>query len=117
MPVRIAFRAHHPHNFGSFSFTIYRGASIFIPEASVSGPLGVSPIDGFNRDSSSIYRRDDLSCHTLLTSNKPPGSPDCQKAAFAENLYVWAKATDGWSTLSYLDASGAPKAFALAPAP
>jgi hypothetical protein len=114
VPVRVAFRAIHPHNFGTFSFTIYRGASIFVPEAAASGLLGVGPINGFNRDSSSNYRKD-ISCHTLLTSNKPLGSPDCQKAAFAENLYVWAMATDGWSTLTYLNASGTPKAFALAP--
>lgn len=113
---RVAFRARHPHNFATFSFTIYRGASIYVPEAGASGSVAVGPINGFGRDSSSLYTKD-ISCHTLLTSNKPPGSPDCQKAAFAENLYVWAMATDGWSTLSYLDASGLPKAFALAPLP
>jgi hypothetical protein len=116
VPARVSFRAHHPHNFASFQFTIYRGASIYVPEGAASGLVGVSPINGFNRDSSSVYTKD-ISCHTLLTSNKPPGSPDCQKAAFAENLYVWAMATDGWSTLWYLNASGTPKAFALAPHP
>ena len=39
----------------------------------------------------------------------------CDKAAFAENLYVSALATDGWSALTYLDASAVPVAFALEP--
>jgi hypothetical protein len=39
----------------------------------------------------------------------------CVKAAFAETLYVAAMATDGWSILTYLDASGTPLAYALEP--
>lgn len=39
----------------------------------------------------------------------------CVKAAFAEMLYVAATATDGWSILTYLDASGTPLAYALEP--
>ena len=52
----------------------------------------------------------------MLTSNTPVGHTPCIKAAFAENLYVAAMATDGWSRLSGLDASGVPVAFALEPA-
>lgn len=111
---RVAFKARHPHNFASFLFTIYRGSSIFVPEASAGwASVGASPVNGFVRDSSSVFAKN-LTVHTLLTSNKPSG-PDCLKAAFAENLSVQAMATDGWSRLSYLDATGTPKAFALAP--
>lgn len=39
----------------------------------------------------------------------------CPKAAFGENLYVKATATDGCERLSGLDASAVPKAFALEP--
>jgi len=42
------------------------------------------------------------------------GCPD-GKAAFRENLYVRATATDGCVRLSWLDASALPKAFALEP--
>ncbi|MDD1617772.1 MAG: hypothetical protein LUQ28_15145 [Methylococcaceae bacterium] len=41
----------------------------------------------------------------------------CRKAAFAENLHVDALATDGWSTLDYLDDDATPVAFALEPKP
>lgn len=110
----VSFKARHRHNFATFSFTIYRGSSNFVPEASAAASVGASPVNGFVRNLSSVYAKD-ISVHTLLTSNKLVGSPDCQKAAFAENLNVWAMATDGWSRLSYLDATGVPKAFALAP--
>ncbi len=53
--------------------------------------------------------------NTLLTSTKPPGTPDCTSAASAQPLYVWARATDGWNRLGYLDAQALPKAFAFAP--
>jgi hypothetical protein len=39
----------------------------------------------------------------------------CDKAAFSETCHVDALATDGWSTLDYLDATATPKAFALEP--
>ena len=55
-----------------------------------------------------------LDVDTMLTSNTPPGSVVCDRAAFAETLYVWALATDGWDRLHYLDARGTPVAFALA---
>ena len=116
--VHIAFKAAHPHDFATFGFSIYRGASNPVDSASAatSGAQTVasSPVNGFVRDSSSIYSKD-VSVHTLLTENKPAGTPDCQKAAFAMNLSVWTLATDGWSHLSGLDKSGIPTAFALAP--
>lgn len=107
----ISFKARHPHNFATFSFTTFRGVSKFIPEASASGPVGSSPLNGFVRDASSTFSKD-VSVTTLLTSNSDHA---CTKGAFAENLYVWAMATDGWSRLSYLDASGLPVAYALEP--
>ncbi len=113
---RIAFLAFHPNNFANFTFEVHRGPSIDVGEASASGWVGGDPVEEFDRDSSSVFHAD-VSCHTLLTSNKPAGTPDCQKAAFAETLHVSAWATDGWTTLSYLNASGEPKAFALAPLP
>jgi hypothetical protein len=113
---QIAFKARHPHNFATFNFDIYRGSSIPVPEASASGSVKSISLNGFNRDpASGVFSKNTVTVQTLLTSNKTPGSPDCQKAAFAETLQVRAMATDGWGQLSYLNASGIPKAFALAP--
>jgi hypothetical protein len=73
-----------------------------------SGSVGDSPINGFVRDPSSHFTKSGISV--------PAMTAPCTKAAFAENLYVWALATDGWYRLNYLDASAPPKAFALEPA-
>jgi hypothetical protein len=110
----ISFKARHRHDFATFSFSIYRGTSINVPEATVSGSVGASPLNGFVRSSSSVFSKD-APVNTLLTSNTPAGHTPCTKAAFAENLYVAAMATDGWTRLSGLDASGLPVAFALEP--
>lgn len=112
----IRFTARHPHDFAWFSFQIHRGPSILVPEASAGGDLSTNPNNGFFRNASGTYVKS-IPVHTLLTSNKPPASPDCVQAALAETLYLWARATDGWNRLHYLDARGTPKAFALAPKP
>jgi hypothetical protein len=116
-PAHISFKARHPHDFATFWFTTFRGASKFIPEASApavagtSASVGSPSVNGFNRDASSVFSKD-VPVTTLLTSNSDHA---CTKGAFAENLYVAAMATDGWSRLSYLDASGLPVAYALEP--
>lgn len=116
----IRFRAYHPNDFAWFRFEVHRGPSIKVPEASapVAGITSVAnnPVNGFFRNAASVFSKS-VSVNTLLTSNKPPASPDCKQAAFAETLYVWARATDGWHRLDHLDARGIPRAFALAPKP
>jgi len=119
----IRFQARHRNDFAWFRFEIHRGPSIKVPEASAPAAgittVGHTPADavnGFVPNASHVYAKP-VPVVTLLTSNKPPSSPDCTSAAFAETLYVWAKATDGWHRLHHLDARGTPKAFALAPAP
>jgi hypothetical protein len=115
--INLSFKARHAHNFASFSFTVYRGAGNYVAEAGASGVVGSSPINGFVRDPASVFTKTGIPVATMLASGVPPGQPPCTKAAFAENLYVAASATDGWSRLSYLDASGVPNAFALEPSP
>jgi len=112
----ISFKARHPHNFATFSFKIHRGTAILIPEASASGSVGASVVNGFTRDVASVFTKV-VPVNTLLTSNTPPGEDPCDKAAFAETLHVWPLATDGWHVLWYLRDDGVPTAFALAPAP
>jgi hypothetical protein len=70
---------------------------------SVGGPFALTPPFTYSKD---------VAVSTLLTSNTPGGMTPCDRAAFAETLYVDAMATDGWSTLDYLDRSDAA-AFAL----
>lgn len=112
----ISFKARHPNNFAMFWFHIHRGTGINVPEASASGSVGDSPINGYLRNVASIFSKY-VSVTTLLTSNTPVGVIPCTKAAFAETLDVDALATDGWSHhLWHLDQTATPVAFALEPA-
>lgn len=110
--IKLSFKARHAHDFASFSFNVFRGAGNHVAEASVAGPVGAS-IGGFDRGSDSVFRKA-IQVTKMLESGVPP---ECTKGAFVENLYVTAWATDGWSRLSYLDASVAPNAFAVEPKP
>jgi hypothetical protein len=111
----ISLLAKHPQNFATFTFNVWRGIGYHVPEASTSGKVGdaTTPSVGgpFALTPPFTYSKD-VAVSTLLTSNTPGGMTPCDRAAFAETLYVDAMATDGWSTLDYLDRSDAA-AFAL----
>jgi hypothetical protein len=92
--VTIAYTASHPKGFATYGFGLTRGINPVTPPS--VGP-GI-PATG-----------------TVSTSH--PVSAllgGCTVAGFAENLYVAAMATDGWSRQSAYDAS-AVRAFVLAP--
>jgi hypothetical protein len=104
-PVSIAFHASHPDSFAVFTFRIYRG--IFTVDSSLvaypevgAATAGVYASDGHGNFGHDFKRS------TLLGP--------CTEAALSENLYVYAKATTGWSTrISGYDRSFV-RAFALA---
>ncbi len=107
-PVTIAFHAQHPNNFATFRFTMVRGAVLV---ATATTP---SPWDEVAALLSGSYTGDGLG---NFTHDFPRADllGACVNAAFAEHLYVFAKATTGWGTrISTYDAS-ALRAFALAP--
>ena len=91
--ITLAYHAHHPHEFATYSFALYRGVTELVPP-SQSGPVG----SGDFSDTETVA--------ALMGT--------CEIAGFSENLYVAAMATDGWSRLSQYDA-GYVLAFALAP--
>jgi len=104
----VSFKARHPNNFATFNFTIARGSTGVVETA--GGPVGSNPstLGGYTRNVNSVFSNG-VPVTNLLGA--------CDKAAFAENLHVDALATDGWSTLDYLDATAIPVAFALEPEP
>ncbi len=116
--VHLSFKARHPNGFARFRFTIVRGSSGYVniacapfnPAADWANMPLVSqtPVNGFNRNASSVFSKD---------VDEAAMRGICRKAAFGENLYVAATATNGWVRLSGLDASALPKAFALEPEP
>ena len=107
-PVHIAFAASHPNDHAVFVFTIKRGSNE-LPVASTQPPYTeTGAITALTYSSSYImnsgfYQQDFTA--TELTGN-------CINAAFASNLAVYGKVTDGYQRLG-LDASKLI-AFALA---
>lgn len=98
-PVSMAFTATHPNGFATFAWELIKGVNLVTlppspPPPPTSGPVSavVSPIT--------------VPADYLLGS--------CNIAAFAEYVYVYASANNGWSRQSQYDASAAI-AFVLAP--
>ena len=105
--VELSFLTWQPNRFADFSFTLHRGASVPIGIASASGRVG-TPTAGLYTFNAGTH----VYAHTFNTLDL---LGDCDKAAFALNLHVEARATDGWSILTYLSATGIPRAIAFAP--
>jgi len=109
----VSFLARHPNDFATFSFGVDKGSCGQVSDASASGSVGAPVVNGFNRNPLSEFTKN-VPVTTLLDGGSC--GTHCIKAAFSETLHVSALATDGWSTLTYLDAGAEPKAFALEPA-
>jgi hypothetical protein len=101
--VYIAFHAVHPANFATFYFRITRAAT---PVSSAGGEVAAASAGVYTGDGNGNFEKSDFSTGALLGP--------CAEAAFAETLWVWAKATNGWVRLDQYDAF-AVRAFALAP--
>lgn len=105
-PVTIAFHAQHPNNFAEFNFRITRGATFLAAASAINQEVAALAAGPYTGDGVGNFDND-FPRATLLGS--------CVNAAFAETLYVFAKATTGWGhRISAYDAS-AVRAFALAP--
>jgi hypothetical protein len=99
--VAIPFTATHPDNFATYSYRLSRGATPLTPPSIwgvVSGATNPATLS--------------MSVASLLTQ---PDGTVCDTAGFAEDLYVAALATDGWSRLAKYDSNPQPRAFVLAP--
>lgn len=101
--VTIPYTATHPDNFATFSYRLSRGATLLTPP-STSGHVGPATNPAI------------VSMSVLALLTQPDGTI-CDIAGFAEDLYVWALATDGWNRLAGYDSNPPPRAFVLAPQP
>lgn len=110
----LRFLATHPRGCADFDFTVWRGGCE-VGTAAAHGKSGTSPANGYTLDSTATYSRA-FPIDTLLAplAGSPACAQVCKRAAFAQHLHVYARATDGWNRLDYLDAH-AVSAFALAP--
>ena len=97
----VSFRASHPNDFAWFDFDVAR-VSTWQPSASANGLVGAAMVNGFAR-AGDIFTKT-IPVSTLFTEQLPLGETPCVRAAFAESLWVYALATDGYDRLQYLDA-------------
>jgi hypothetical protein len=117
--VAVSFTASHPHDFATFDFDIARGSSGVISALSADAIVNAASANGYTRSGTTFTRN--YVAHDLFNTVDSGPPPNCDRGAFAEFLYVYAMATDGWSRLAYLDGPrGGPseiglKAFALTP--
>ena len=115
----LAFRAGQLHNHAAFYFAITRGSSgrIEVAQALVDAGL-VDPIDPATNTVIDPLNRYNRSAYTFtrLALVSQLLSAGCTRAAMAEELYVYATATDGWhGRLYWMDVYAPVMAFALTP--
>jgi hypothetical protein len=110
--VTIAFHAQHPDNFATFIFNVHRGgdhlaavSTLGEVSATTAGAYTGDGVGNFHND----FNRSDLLCE--------PADPTdcCDEAAFAERVYVFAKATRGYGYRITAYDAAATRGFALAP--
>lgn len=103
--VKIGFQAAHPSGFGVFGFTIIRGTAT---ANSASGEVTAAAAGLYAGNGAGVFSHL-FGVVALLGASCPT------KAAFSENLHVYAKATTGWGhRIAGYDADSV-RAFALAP--
>ena len=115
----ISFQAGHPNDFASFDFDLVR-VSTQLPSASANGLVGANTVNGFDRVGDTFTKS--IKVENLFNERLPVGETACTRAAFAEDLWVYALATNGYNRLRYLDAPRAEdpgqirlRGFALTP--
>ena len=103
--IKIAFNASQPGNNAEATFTLKRGYTKL-------NAMSMSRVEVASALSTGPYQNDsDGDFHQTVDVSQILGK--CTNAAFAEYLYVYAKATNGWHRLSGYDAADL-RAFALA---
>lgn len=99
--VSIPFTAAHPADFALYSFGLTRGTTWLTP------PTGGGRVSAATNPATTTRSVAQLLAH--------PDGQWCDIAGFAENLYVSAMATDGWSRQGQYDQGPQLAAFVLAP--
>jgi hypothetical protein len=99
--VNLPYAAAQPGNFARYQYRLSRGVT----------PVTGTPIVG---QVSSATNPATLSMSVVSLLTLPDGTV-CDVGGFAEDLYVWSAATDGWNRLYSYDSNPQPVGFALAP--
>ncbi len=104
--VRVDFHATHPQNYATFSFRMIRGITAV---TSTKGEITAATSGAFAGDGAGNFS------HAFTVAELLGDCPD--KAAYAERLHVYAKATRGWGRRIHAYDASYLRAFALAPVP
>lgn len=111
--VTIGFHAQHPNHFAEFNFTMVRGSTFLSDASALAQEVSTTIASSYTGDGNGNFTHTFARSILLCGSANPPEC--CVNAAFAEQVYVFAKATTGWGNrISAYDAQ-ALSAFALAP--
>jgi hypothetical protein len=111
--VLLQFQAAHPNNHAAFEFRIARGSSGYIEQA--RGKVAALAVPAENPAAGGAnYNRAGITFGRSAPVGQILGP--CLSAAFAEEMYCYSSATDGWHTRAWwLDYYAPAKAFALTP--
>ncbi len=112
--VTLGFRAMHPNDFATFSFSVRRGVTTQVDRASADGVVGDPSVT--TNDATPPVRAYGLTAAGSYSETFPVTDlmGACSRAAFSEALHVWTLATDGYGRLWHLDRF-AHSGFALMP--
>lgn len=111
--VTLGFHARHPNNFAEFNFKVVRGSTFLSTVSTLNQEVSAAIAGAYTGDGSGNFAHPFTKSLLLCGPDDP--ATCCVNAAFAEHLYVFAKATTGWGDrISSYDAE-ALHAFALAP--
>ncbi|MBN1928518.1 MAG: hypothetical protein JW764_03145 [Chlorobiaceae bacterium] len=113
----LSFKANHPNGFATFSFSVVRGVSTTITEASAYGEVHDLSVNTLNPAlPAHAYTKPAVTSSYTESFGVGELLDGCARAAFSEALHAWTRATDGYGRLWHLDAFD-HDAFALTPTP
>lgn len=101
----LSFKAYHPNDFATFSFSVVRGVRNEVSRATASGRVGISPIhtnDPTLPIREYVQQPDGKYLGTFQVEELLGNG--CTRAAFSEALHVWTLAVDGYGRVGGLDA-------------
>ncbi len=113
---QLQFKAQHPNDFATYGFGVVRGNNNAMPMLSTNGAIDAAPLNGFTNTDGAMHDRT-FTKVTNVAALLQALPEDCAgKAAFAQQLNVYATATDGTTRLREYDAAQVLSAFAIVPA-
>jgi hypothetical protein len=113
---QLQFKAQHPNDFATYGFGVVRGNNNAMPMLSTNGAIDAAPLNGFTNTDGAMHDRTFTKVTNVAALLQALPTDCAGKAAFAQQLNVYATATDGTTRLWQFDAPEVLSAFAIVPA-